>query len=229
MRAMLILLLCSAKGFPDMNNAMNKHLFTACLIGSASLLALMGCSAAQTPQQPPLAGARLGGSITLTDQNGQRFSDTGLAGRYRLIYFGYSFCPDVCPVDLNWLMLGLRQFERLDPARAARVQPIFITVDPARDTPQVLGSFVAQFHPRLIGLTGSEAEISDVAAKYLVQYERQPGSRADAYIVSHTQLAYLMGPAGEPLALIPVDNIATADVNEGAPDLVAAELARWVR
>ena len=218
-------MLCSAKGF----HAMNKPLFTACLIGSASLVMLTGCSAAETAQQPPLAGARLGGPITLTDQNGQRFADTSLAGRYRLVYFGYSFCPDVCPVDLNWLMLGLRQFERQDPARAARVQPIFITVDPARDTPEVLQGFVAQFHPRLIGLTGSEAEIAGVAANFLVQYARQPGSRADAYIVSHTQLAYLMGRNGEPLALIPVDNITTVDVNEGSPDLVAAELARWVR
>ena len=206
---------------------MNGSLFTAIALASASLLSLTACGSVADP--PPLAGAQVGGPINLTDQDGQSFADAQLNGRYRLVYFGYSFCPDVCPVDLNWLMLGLKQFEAQDPARAARVQPIFITVDPARDTPAVLKRFVGQFHPRLIGLTGSEAQIADVANRFLVRYSRQPGSADDAYLVSHTQLAYLMGPQGEPVALIPVDDIATENVNEGAPDAVAAELARWVR
>lgn len=206
---------------------MNKSIVTAIALSSASLLSLAGCNAA--PETPPLAGARIGGPINLIDQDGRAFADPALAGRYRLIYFGYSFCPDVCPVDLNWLMLGLKQFEAQDPARAARIQPIFVTVDPQRDTPAVIKNFIAQFHPRLIGLTGTQQQIADVAGQYLVTYQRQPGSSDDAYLVAHTQLAYLMGPQGEPVALIPVDKIATADVNEGAPAIVAAELARWVR
>lgn len=208
---------------------MNIIQFTAALMLCASALALPGCTAAEPPESPPLAGARIGGPIALTDQNGQPFSDSTLEGRYRLVYFGYSYCPDVCPVDLNWLMLGLKQFERLHPERAARVQPIFITVDPARDTPDVVRAFVAQFHPRLIGLTGSEADITRVAGQYLVRFRKEDASSSDAYIVSHTQLAYLMGPSGEPVALIPTDQINTPDVNEGSPDLVAAELAAWVR
>jgi protein SCO1/2 len=195
----------------------------------ASLMLVTGCSPSASIEEPPLAGARIGGAFTLTDQDGRSVSDTKFAGRYRLIYFGYSFCPDVCPVDLNWLMLGLKRFEQRNPAAAARVQPIFITVDPERDTPAAIKPFIAQFHPRLIGLTGTPAQIADVAAKYLVRYQRQPGSRPDAYLVSHTQLAYLMGPNGEPIALIPVDDVRTMDVNEGEPEAVANELSRWVR
>jgi protein SCO1/2 len=195
----------------------------------ASLLFAAACSPSASVEPPPLAGARIGGAFTLIDQDGRPVSDTKFAGRYRLIYFGYSFCPDVCPVDLNWLMLGLKRFEQRNPSAAARVQPIFITVDPERDNPAMIKPFIAQFHPRLIGLTGTPAQIADVAAKYLVRYQRQPGSRPDAYLVSHTQLAYLMGPNGEPIALIPVDDVRTPNVNEGEPEDVANELSRWVR
>lgn len=204
---------------------MNIRLSIALALAGASLTA---CNAAAPQEEPPLAGARIGGAFTLTDQNGREVSDTDFRGRYRLIYFGYSFCPDVCPVDLNRLMLGLTAFERAHPDRARRVQPIFITVDPDRDTATALRPFAAQFHPRLIALTGTAQQIADVAGKYLVRYERQPGSAPDAYLVSHTQLAYLMGPDGAPVALLPIDDPAT-DPDEGAPDLVAAELARWVR
>lgn len=195
----------------------------------ASLLLVGACAPSSSTEPPPLAGARIGGAFTLIDQDGRTISDSTFAGRYRLIYFGYSFCPDVCPVDLNWLMLGLKRFEQRNPGAAARVQPIFITVDPERDTPAAIKPFITQFHPRLIGLTGTPEQIADVAAKYLVRYQRQPGTRPDAYLVSHTQLAYLMGPNGEPIALIPVDDVRTTAVNEGDPELVANELTRWVR
>ena len=194
----------------------------------ATLLLTAAC--AQAPiEEPPLFGARIGGPFTLTDQAGRTVRDTDFTGKYRLIYFGYSFCPDVCPVDLNYLMLGLKQFERQDAARAARIQPIFITIDPGRDTGPVLARFIAQFHPRLIGLTGTPGQIAAVADHYLVRYARQDGSRPDAYLMAHTQLAYLMAPDGKPVALIPVDDINTVDVNEGSPEKVAAELARWVQ
>lgn len=197
---------------------------------AALLLMLAACSPASAPvEEPPLKGARIGGPFTLVGSNGQPVTDGYFAGRYRLVYFGYSFCPDVCPVDLNWLMLGLKQFERQDAERAARIQPIFITVDPARDTPAVIGDYVRKFHPRLIGLTGSDQQIRTAADAFVVQYSRQEGSAPDAYLMAHTNAAYLMGPDGEPLALLPTDNITTESVNEGAPDLVAAELARWVR
>jgi protein SCO1 len=188
---------------------------------AAMLLALLlaACSSQSTP--PPLAGASMGGPFTLTDQNGHRVSDRDLAGKYRLIYFGYTFCPDVCPVDMQVIGAGLRRFEAEDPARAAKVQPIFISVDPARDTPAVLGRFVAAFHPRMLGLTGSEAEIAQVAREYRIFYQRGEQSPGDGgYMVNHTRMAVLYGPQGEPIAIIPHDQ---------GPEGVATELARWVR
>jgi protein SCO1/2 len=187
----------------------------------ALLLALIlgGCSSASAP--PPLEGVSMGGPFTLTDQNGHRVSDRDFAGKYRLIYFGYTFCPDVCPVDMQVIGAGLRRFDAQDSARAARVQPIFISVDPARDTPAVLRQFVAAFHPRMIGLTGSEAEIAQVARKYLIVYQRgAPSAGGGGYMVNHTRMAVLYGPEGRPIAIIPTDQ---------GPDGVAAELGRWVR
>jgi protein SCO1 len=194
----------------------------------ASLAACQpAATTATAATEPPLTGARIGGPFTLTDQTGRRVTDADFAGRYRLVYFGYSFCPDVCPVDLNRLMLGLSAFERSHPALGARIQPIFITVDPGRDTPAVLRTFAAQFHPRLLALSGTAAETAAVTRNYLVQYHRQDGGTPGSYLMAHSQLAYLMGPAGQPLALVPLDDPRT-DPDEGAPALVAAELARWV-
>jgi len=187
------------------------------LLGLLAALLLAACSAASAP---PLQGATMGGPFTLTDQNGRRVSDRDFAGKYRLIYFGYTFCPDVCPVDMQAIGAGLRRFEADQPARAARLQPIFISVDPARDTPQVLRQFVAAFHPRLIGLTGSEAEIAQVAREYRIYYERGEAGAGGSYMVDHTRMAVLYGPEGQPIALIPHD---------AGPEGIAAELERWVR
>ncbi len=190
-------------------------------------LLLLSCSV----EEPPLQGALIGGPFTLTDQDGRNVKDTDFEGKYRLIYFGYTYCPDVCPVDVAKLMLGLRQLEKTDRAKANRIQPIFISVDPARDTPAALKPFVARYHPRLIGLTGSEADIAKVAKSYLVSYQKQPPldpKAPDQYIVAHQQMAFLMNGKGEPVAQIPVDDIST-DADEGPPEIVAAELDRWVR
>lgn len=209
---------------------MNLPVFSARILVSATLLAVSACgSPVAAPQEPPLAGARIGGPFSLVDTGGRTVTDNDFAGKYRLMYFGYSFCPDVCPVDLNYLMLGLKQLERQNAARAAMIQPIFVSVDPDRDTPAILAAYVPQFHPRLIGLTGTVDQVKTAADAFLVQYSKQPGSAPDAYLVAHTNIAYLMGPQGQPLAIIPVDDIRTEGVNEGSPDLVAAELAKWVQ
>jgi len=183
------------------------------------LAPLAGCGGGGSAAEAPLAGARIGGPFTLTDQDGRRVSDSAFKGKYRLVYFGYSFCPDVCPTDLQRLMQGFRLVERDDAARAAKIQPIFITVDPARDTPPVIRQFVSSFHPRLIGLTGSEAEIAQVAREFAVVYRKEKGSTPDAYLVDHSRMAMLFGPEGQPIALIPQD---------GTPQAIAAELVKWV-
>ncbi|MEA3030924.1 MAG: hypothetical protein QOG13_2249 [Sphingomonadales bacterium] len=198
---------------------MNESVPPRALTLAALLLALL-LGACARPAAAPLEGATMGGPFTLTDQDGRRVSDRNFANKYRIVYFGYTFCPDVCPVDMQVIGAGLLQFEASDPARAARVQPIFISVDPARDTPAVLRRFVAAFHPRLIGLTGTEAEIAGVARAYRIFYERADPGPGGGYMVNHTRMAVLYGPDGRPIAVIPHDQ---------GPDGVAAELARWVR
>jgi protein SCO1 len=188
----------------------------------AFLFALFVAACAPEPvADPPLKGATMGGPFSLLSHHGRRVSDRDFAGRYRLVYFGYSYCPDFCPVDLHTLSAGLSQFEGQDQERAAKVQPLFITVDPRRDTVDALRRYVAAFHPRLIALTGSEEEIARTAAAYRITYQAQPpATPGGEYLVDHMRLAVLYGPAGEPVAIIPHDQ---------GPSGVARELDRWVR
>ncbi|MFN3618993.1 SCO family protein [Sphingorhabdus sp.] len=175
-----------------------------------------------------MAGATIGGDFLLTDQDGNKRSFKEFDGSYRIVYFGYTNCPDICTPDMQNLMAGLKAYEKKHPELAAKIQPIFITVDPLRDTSAVLKQFVGAFHPRAIGLTGTEAEIAETAKKFAIYSSRVEGSSPESYLMSHSQTPYLMGPAGEPLALMPAD-VPNTDANEGAPDLVEAELAKWVR
>lgn len=184
-----------------------------------AVLLLASCSSGGG-DSPPLQGARIGGPFTLTDQNGRRVSDTDFAGKYRLVYFGFTFCPDVCPVDLQTVGLGLRQLERSDPATAAKVQPIFISVDPERDTPAALKPYVAAFHPRLIGLTGTPDQIAKVAKSFAIYYVKEEKPGAEGYLVNHSRMVLLFGPKGEPIAIVPHDQ---------GPETMAAELKRWVK
>ena len=187
------------------------------LIASLAPFALLACSPAQPTASPPLEGARIGGAFTLTDQDGNRMSDSALKGRYRIMYFGYTFCPDVCPVDVQNLAAGLKLLEKSDPALAERVVPVFVTIDPERDTPAVLKQFVSAFHPRMIGLTGTPDEISKVAKEFAIFYQRGKGTPG-GYLMDHSRQAYLMSPEGKPLALLPQD---------GAPQAIADEIQRW--
>ena len=199
-----------------MNECALSRLHLLLLVAAALLGACRG-----DPGPAPLQGASMGGAFALTDQNGRRVSDRDFAGKYRLIYFGYTFCPDVCPTDLQKIGVAMRRFEQEDPQRAARVQPIFITVDPARDTPEVMRRYVANFHPRLIGLTGSEADIAAAVRTFRVMRQLpETSARNRDYLVDHSSAVILYGPAGEPIAPMPTDQGANA---------VAAELERWVR
>lgn len=201
---------------------MNEIVRVSTALVAALLLAgaPSACSKAPSDMPPPLDGAKIGGPFTLTDQNGRTVTDRQFAGAYHVMYFGYTFCPDVCPTDMQTLGAGLRSFEATDSARAAKVVPVFVTVDPERDTPAVLKPFVAAFHPRMIGLTGTPTAIAAVAKEYAVFYQKQPPAPGGGYMVQHSRVAYLMNPQNQPVALIPVDK---------TPGDVAGELARWVR
>jgi protein SCO1/2 len=126
-------------------------------------------------------------------------------------------------------MQAFAQFEKAAPERAAKVQPILISVDPARDTPAVLKTYVAAFHPRLIGLTGTPDQIAKVAKDFVVIYNSEKVAGASDYLVGHSRTPYLFDPDGKPVALVPVDDPGTPDVDEGAPDKVLAFLQKWIK
>lgn len=193
-----------------------------CLASVLILLTACGQQGGQSdaPERPPLTGAAIGGPFSLINQNGERVTDQTFAGKYRLMYFGYTFCPDVCPVDLQRLMSGYRLLEKQAPEIAAKLQPIFISIDPERDTPQVMKPYVAAFHPKLMGLTGTPAEIADIAKRYAIVYGKAEGSNTTDYLMNHSNQAYLFGPDGKPLALIPQD---------GTPEVIEGEFRRWIK
>ena len=187
---------------------------------SALLLVTLPIACSGPPPRAPLEGVRIGGPFNLIDQDGKPRSDRDFTGRYRIMYFGYTFCPDVCPTDVQTIGAGLRAFEKQDAVRAAKVVPIFVTVDPQRDTPAVLKAFVSAFHPRMVGLTGSPVAIAALAKAYGVAVEAEKPNAEGGYLVAHGRFAFLMDPGGKPVALLPQDK---------TPVDVAAELDRWVR
>ncbi len=193
------------------------------ILAALAPLALVACgSAGDAPaggERPPLEGAAIGGPFTLVDKNSKPVTWDSFKGKYRVVYFGYTFCPDACPTDVQQMMQGFAGFEKTDPQRAAKVQPIFITIDPARDTPDVVGQWTAAFSPRLIGLTGTPEQVK-VAAKAFASYYSKGEETEGGYLMDHSRIAYLMDPDGKPLSMLPVD--------KGGP-AVAAELDKWVR
>jgi protein SCO1/2 len=164
---------------------------------------------------PPPGDATIGGAFTLTAQDGSRVTDQDFRGRYRLVYFGYTSCPDACPTALATVAEAL---DRLGE-EALKVQPILITVDPERDTPAVLAEYVKAFHPRLIGLTGTVEEIAGVAKAYKVYFAKAAPDADGGYDVDHSTGLFLMDPEGRFLTLFS----ATID-----SEALAAGLAQYV-
>jgi cytochrome oxidase Cu insertion factor (SCO1/SenC/PrrC family) len=140
----------------------------------------------------------VGGPFTLTDQSGKKRSDSDFRGKLVIVYFGYTFCPDVCPADLMAITQAL---DALGPA-AEGIQPIFITIDPERDT-KVLGEYLGAFHKSFIGLTGTPGEIRKVANAYKAFYAKLPPTPSGEYAIDHTGVIYLMGRDGEYLGFMP--------------------------
>lgn len=198
-----------------MNNPALRPLLGLML--AALPLSLSGCGG-PGDMPPPLADARIGGPFTLVDQDGKVTKDSDFAGKYRLIYFGYTFCPDVCPVDVQTIMKGYKLLGERNTGLAARLQPIFITVDPERDTPAALRAYTNAF-PGLVALTGRPDQIAAVAKAFAVYYKKVP-DRSMGYKMDHSRAAMLFGPKGEPLALVAQDQGAEA---------VAKDIERWAK
>jgi protein SCO1/2 len=136
--------------------------------------------------------AAVGGPFALTDQDGQKRASTDFRGKYQLIYFGYSFCPDVCPTTLAVMAEALDKMG----SDGNRIVPVFITIDPERDTPAVLKKYMAAFGPHFVGLTGSPADIAKVEKEYRVYAKKTPLDDKGGYGMDHSSVMYLMGPDG---------------------------------
>ncbi len=133
--------------------------------------------------------ALIGGPFSLVDHTGQRVSEATFAGRAKLMFFGYTYCPDMCPLGLATIAAA---YEHLSPEERARVVPIFVTVDPERDTVAALADYVDLFHPALVGLTGTPEEVAAAAGAYRVYYRKAVSESAADYLVDHSTFTYLM-------------------------------------
>lgn len=142
------------------------------------------------------SGPSVGGPFTLVNQKGETVTEKDFMGGYLMVFFGYTYCPDVCPTALSDMAAVM---DMLGDEKAKKITPVFISVDPARDTPEHLAEYVSFFHPRTIGLTGTEEQIKAVAREYRVYYRlNEPaGDDPQDYLVDHTSIIYLMGPDGK--------------------------------
>jgi protein SCO1/2 len=161
------------------------------------------------------AGPAVGGPFTLTDQNGATRSDKDFRGKLMLIYFGYTYCPDACPTTLQAISQTLDMIGN----KADEVQPIFISVDPARDTPDQLKAYAANFHPGILYLTGAPDTLKQVESEYRIYVAKVPQSGSDDYLIDHSSVIYVMGTTGRYLAAIPAGL---------PPKVMAATLQRYL-
>ena len=173
----------------------------ACVLLSAPTAASDAAEPSATELIEGLLSGRVpvGGSFELTDQTGLRRTDADFRGKLVVLYFGYTYCPDVCPAELQSISLALDNLG----AAAEAVQPLFITVDPERDNPARLADFVSSFHPRLIGLTGSLADVRKTAIAYRTFFVKNSAATPGDYSVDHTGFIYLVGKDGRYLGFLP--------------------------
>lgn len=173
-----------------------KKILIGC--GAALLILLVGLPVAYLswPARVPVAvaisdGADIGGAFALRDHQGQSVTADSFKGRWMLVFFGFTHCPDICPTTLSHVAKVLDGLGE----HAEQVQPLFITLDPERDTPQVLAEYTAFFDPRILGLAGTAEQTRQVADAYRVYFKKV--AMGDTYTLDHTTSLYLMGPDGK--------------------------------
>ncbi|HYZ63086.1 MAG TPA: SCO family protein [Acetobacteraceae bacterium] len=171
-------------------------------LAAALIAATPAWAAAPVPASP--AAAALGGPFTLVDQDGQVVTDLTFRGKWLLIYFGYTHCPDLCPMTLGTIAGGL---EEIEPAKRDKVRVLFISVDPARDTPQVMKDYVSAFpDANVVGLTGTQEQVSAASSAYHVRAKRRPAADGD-YSMTHPSVLFLTDPEGRFVAVVPPENV----------------------
>jgi len=171
-----------------------KRLFFYSAFAAAVLVAAMLVRSYMDKPSATASAPPIGGAFNLTDHNGKAVTDADFRGRYMLVFFGYTYCPDICPTAMQTIsdamdMLG---------DKAADIVPLFISIDPKRDTPESLKLFVGSFHPNIIGLTGTPDQVAAAAKSYVVYYAEvaAEGGGPDDYLMNHSSITYLMGPDG---------------------------------
>ena len=174
------------------------------LVGLLALLVLGSGLFAWQKLRPPMSlaptttsgTALVGGPFELVDQTGESRRETDYLGRYMLVYFGFTYCPDVCPTTLLAMSRGLQLLGDSAPEAAEQVVPIFVTVDPERDTVAALAAYAPSFHPDLVALTGTPEQIAAAAKSYRVYYAKAEDDSSGDYLVDHSSFIYLIGPDG---------------------------------
>lgn len=158
----------------------------------------------------PNSAVSIGGPFTMTDETGKQVTDNDFHGRFMLLFFGFTNCPDVCPTEMQVVADALKE---LGPELAAKIQPVMVSVDPSRDTPAALTEFAAKFDTRIKGFTGTEEQVAAIAKAYRVYYAREadpaPTPGSDNYLMNHSSYFYLMGPDGQFNQVLPSDTAAT--------------------
>lgn len=155
-----------------------------------------------------IAGIRIGGPFALTDQDGKTVRSEDFKDRYQLIYFGFTYCPAICPTELQKISRALKAVEADHPDLLDKIAPIFITVDPERDTPAVLKDYLTLFHPRFTGLTGSPADIEQVKKDYRIYAAKVEEPGMTEYSMDHSSFIYFIAPQGNVLGVYRVDDTA---------------------
>lgn len=175
---------------------------------TASALAVAGPDSSRAASPPLPLASLFGGAFSLTDHNGQQRTDKDYRGKYMLIYFGYTYCPTICPTNLQHMALALK---KLGP-KAKSVQPLFITIDPRRDTPELLKEYMTHFGPNFVALTGTNEQLRATTKSFRVHRRKviTDKSTPDDYLVDHSSITFLMGPDGKFRTLFPHDT--TGDV-----------------
>ena len=172
----------------------------------------------QNTYKPRSVGrAAIGGPFSLVDMHGKPFTDRDLLGQFSLLYFGFTYCPDICPDELTKMAEAI---DKVEDKTGKQVLPVFITVDPERDTPEQIREYCTEFHPRLLGLTGTMDQIKQAARQYRVYFNKTEDG--DDYLVDHSIIMYLLDPEGEFITFYGKNNTA-----EELADKMAESMATW--
>lgn len=195
-----------------------RILISAILVIIAAIVWTVFLNKDDTPTAAENSRALIGGSFELTNHLGQPMTDKDFLGKYMIVYFGYTFCPDVCPMDLQIMADSLRHLADLDSKKLEKVTPVFVTIDPERDTTDVMAEYISFFHEDLIGLTGTLAQVDTIKKAYRV-YAAKADDSPD-YLVDHTAYTYFMDTDGTLLK----------HFNHGEdPEMMAAQMAALIK